>query len=78
MSTKEIKRWLQRLDISTAGCLERQDLALKLMAIVQVVHSEIVSEAGNGMVIEKIFLVLETYLLCCFYCFEVLKRERDK
>lgn len=71
MSTKEIKSWLQRLDISTAGCLEGQDLALKLMAIVQVVHSETVSEAGNGMVIEKIFLVLKTYLLCCFYCFEV-------
>jgi hypothetical protein len=48
ISTKEIKSWLQRLDISTAGCLERQDLAFKLMAIVQVVHSETVSEAGNG------------------------------
>ncbi|GAQ79873.1 hypothetical protein KFL_000400160 [Klebsormidium nitens] len=39
MPTKDILAWLRRLEVSTEGCLERQDLALKLMGQLQLMHT---------------------------------------
>lgn len=39
MPTKDILAWLRRLEVSTEGCVERQDLAVKLMGQLQLMHT---------------------------------------